>query len=34
MKSSLGEKFLLIFLLLFFIAYAVLPFAIVYALLP
>lgn len=34
MKSSIGEKLLLIFLLVFFLAYAILPFAIMFALLP
>lgn len=34
MKSSLGEKLLLIFLFVFFIAYVVVPFMFVYALLP
>jgi len=34
MKSSFGEKLLLVFLLVFFIAYAVFPFAIMFALLP
>lgn len=34
MRSSLGEKLLVAFLLVFFLAFVLLPFAIVYALLP